>query len=171
MLKILRKPRAKRTLAERLLTVIVARARAQVFFEKFAVPDTLDGRFDLSVLHAWMVLERVSQLGKRSLAQQLTDVLFASFDEGLRELGAGDIGMGRRMKQIANAFYGRLGAYRGARDEAALADALFRNIYRGARNRQPEAAALAHYVQTAVVSLEASDISAGEADFGPLPIL
>jgi cytochrome b pre-mRNA-processing protein 3 len=169
MLNILRKPKVDRALAERLLGEIVARARAGVFFDQLQVPDTLDGRFDLSVLHAWMVLERLGAVKNRPLAQQLTDLLFTSFDEGLRELGAGDIGMGRRMKQVASAFYGRLRAYRESRDEAALADALLRNVYRGAKDRKPEAAALARYAQGAATCLASCDISAGEIAFGPLP--
>jgi cytochrome b pre-mRNA-processing protein 3 len=169
MLKLLRRPRAERALAERLLKAIIERARAAVFFHELGVPDTLDGRFDLSVLHAWMVLERLSKLGNRSLAQQLTDVVFSSFDEGLRELGAGDIGMGRRMKQIASAFYGRLRAYRESQDEAALAEALLRNVYRGVQDRQADARALARYAQSAVACLASCDASAGEVAFGPLP--
>jgi cytochrome b pre-mRNA-processing protein 3 len=169
MLKLLRKPRGERALAERLLKAIVGRSRAAVFFNELHVPDTLDGRFDLSVLHAWMVLDRLGKLGNRSLAQQLTDALFTSFDEGLRELGAGDIGMGRRMKQIANAFYGRLRAYSDSQDEAALAEALLRNVYRGVPDRQSDALVLAHCAQTGVAHLEFCDVSSGEVAFGPLP--
>ncbi len=57
-------------------------------------------------------------------AQSLTDALFVGFDEALREQGTGDIGMGRRMKAFANAFFGRLAAYSGARDDAMMAEAL-----------------------------------------------
>src|SRR5690349_11335210 len=116
MLTRLRRSRSERALAERLLAGIVARTREPVFYAGLNVPDTIDGRFDLITLHAWMVLERLGELGNRPLRQCLTDAVFASFEEGLRELGAGDIGIGRRVKKMANAFYGRCLAYRAATD-------------------------------------------------------
>jgi cytochrome b pre-mRNA-processing protein 3 len=169
MLKILRKSRAERACAERLAAAIIERARAPVFFETLKVPDTLDGRFDLVALHAWMVLERLGQLGRRDLAQMLTDVVFTGFDEGLRELGAGDVGMGRRMKKMATAFYGRLGAYREAQGGTAMAAAILRNVYRGADDRSEQARSLARYVETAMGRLAGWDPSAQLVDFGDVP--
>jgi cytochrome b pre-mRNA-processing protein 3 len=169
MLNILRRGRAERETADRLLVAVLSRSRDRAFFERLGVADTFDGRFDLTVLHAWMVLEALSRLGGRGLAQRLTDALFTQFDEGLREQGAGDIGMGRRMKKIANAFYGRLGAYRAAQSPDALTEALHRNVYRGAPDTIERAQMLARYVQTAVRALDGSDILAGQADFGPVP--
>ena len=169
MLNILRRSSAERAAAERLLASIISRSRDPYFFEQLSVPDTLDGRFDLAALHAWIALERLGQLGRRSMAQRLTDALFTSFDEGLRELGAGDMGMGRRMKQIANAFYGRMAAYRGAAGGAQLAESLQRNVYRGASGRSNEASLLARYVETAIATVAANDLQEGALDFGPLP--
>jgi cytochrome b pre-mRNA-processing protein 3 len=149
MLKALANSRKRRQAAAGLVSALVARARAPVFFTKFNVPDTIDGRFDLVALHAFLVLERLEAGGRRGLSQALTDAVFAGFDEGLRDLGAGDIGMGRRMKKMANAFYGRLNAYRAAVDIDSLADALLRNLYRGEVGHQASARRLAEYVEAA----------------------
>ena len=85
----------------------------------------------------------------------------------MRELGSGDIGLGRRMKKLADAFYGRMQAYGEARDEASLEAALVRNLYRGVR--QPAAKAMARYVLSARARLDACDVKGGVLDFGPLP--
>lgn len=158
-----------RELAERLHAAIIQRARAPEFYTRFGVPDTIDGRFDLVALHAWMALGRLSDPALRSVSQQLTNILFSSFDEGLRELGVSDMGMGRRMKKIANAFYGRCQAYDAAGDEAGLAEAVLRNLYRGEAGQAEAASAVARYIPTAKAALEGADVLAGHLEFGPLP--
>lgn len=169
MLKRLRRKHAERALAERVLSEIVSRAREPVFYRELRVADTIDGRFDLTALHAWMVLERLGELENRDLQQRLTDAVFTSFDEGLRELGAGDIGLGRRMKKMADAFYGRCQAYRAATKQPLLSEALLRNVFRGAQERSREARTLAEYVETARASLSRIDPQSEALDFGPLP--
>jgi cytochrome b pre-mRNA-processing protein 3 len=101
-----------RDAALRLYHAIVAQARAPVFFAGFGVPDTFDGRFELIALHGYLVLNRLKAEGPRmaELAQELFDVMFADFDRGLREMGVGDLGVGRQVKTMAQAFYGRIGA-------------------------------------------------------------
>ena len=168
MLNAWRKSAERRRLSERLCADLIARARAPVFFRDYDVPDTIDGRFDLLALHAWLVLERLDAAGRRDLAQALTDGLFVRFDEGLRDLGAGDMGMGRRMKKLAEAFYGRMRAYGEAADDAALAAAVERNVYRGAGHGE-HARALALYARLARIHLSSADIAGGEMNFGPLP--
>ena len=103
MLNALRRSKERRSLVSRLHAALVARARDPVFFARFGVKDTLDGRFDLLVLHAWLVLERLNAVGATPLSQAFVDTVFVGFDEALREMGAGDIGIGRRMKQFADA--------------------------------------------------------------------
>jgi len=167
MLNVLRRSKERRQLAAQLYAVTVARAREPVFFATFGVKDSLDGRFDLVVLHAWLVLEQLQGAGAALLSQTFVDTVFVGFDEGLRELGAGDIGMGRRVKKLADAFYGRMQAYRDAKDEAEMRDALIRNLYRGVA--EPSAMALAHYVLNAKTRLNTCDVKNGQLDFGPLP--
>jgi cytochrome b pre-mRNA-processing protein 3 len=136
-----------------------------VFFTAFAVADTLDGRFDLLALHAWLVL---AELKGGDSAQVLTDAIFIGFDEAMREQGAGDMGIARKLKAMANAFYGRMAAYDAARDESELAAALAKNLWRGAPV-DGRARVLAAYVLGARQSLKNSLPDA--LDFGPLPNL
>lgn len=168
MLNLLRKSAARKEFAARLEAQLVARARDPYFFRTLSVPDTVDGRFDMVALHGWLVLEALKAAGMDGAAQTLTDTLFVSFDEALREQGTGDMGMGRRMKAIANAFFGRLAAYSGARDKAALAEALAKNVWRGGPV-DARANLLADYVAGARAYLGRSDLAAGALDFGPIP--
>jgi cytochrome b pre-mRNA-processing protein 3 len=166
MLNLLRKSAARRELGRVLARQLVGRARERCFFERLGVPDTLDGRFDLVALHAWAALARLKEAGQDEAAQALTDALFVGFDEALREQGVSDMGMGRRMKALANAFYGRLAAYEAADSDEKMAEALARNVWRG---QAPDARVLAAYVKTARAALAASDPNAAILDFGPLP--
>ena len=167
MLKALRRLGDRKRLADGLFAGLTARSREPVFFLEFNVPDTIDGRFDLLTLHAWLVLERLA--GARDLSQSLTDTIFVQFDESLRQLGVGDIGIGHRVKKMADAFYGRLKAYGAAKDESELATAILRNIYRGEAARAQSAQALALYALQARAQLADADIIGGALDFGPLP--
>jgi cytochrome b pre-mRNA-processing protein 3 len=166
MLNLLRKSAARKQQSRQLYDGLVSRARAPVFFQAFGVADSIDGRFDLVVFHAWMVLAELKALGADDTAQVLTDTLFTGFDEAMREQGAGDMGLGRKMKSFANAFYGRLAAYEQARDADELAAALAKNLWRGAAV-DARAQALAAYALVARATLHESLRPA--LDFGPLP--
>jgi cytochrome b pre-mRNA-processing protein 3 len=166
MLNLLRNSGARKELGQALERQIIARARAPRFFAGLDVPDTMDGRFDMVALHAWLVLVRLQAAGEMQAAQALTDALFVGFDEALREQGVSDMGMGKRMKAMANAFYGRLAAYGAANNDAEMAQALARNVWRGAMV-DDHARKLAAYVQSARAALAASPAEA--PDFGPLP--
>lgn len=168
MLNVLRNSQSRKQFAAALQEQLIARARAPVFFLSLGIADSMDGRFDLVTLHAWLVLERLKLAGLDDAAQSLTDMLFVGFDEALREQGIGDMGLGRRMKAMANAFFGRLKVYSAARDSDELAAALAKNIWRGAA-AQNQARRLAAYVQGARAALAACDIAAGQLDFGRLP--
>jgi cytochrome b pre-mRNA-processing protein 3 len=101
----------------------------------------------------------------------LASVIFAGFDDSLRELGVGDFGISRRIKAMAAAFYGRLQVYGGAASTTARAEAILKNLYRGEEGRRPEAAALAHYIELVRHALlERTDLLLqGKPEFGPLP--
>ena len=160
-----------------LYAAVVERARAPIFFTKFGVADSVDGRFDLLALHAFLVLEALERggAGTRALASAFTDVVFAGLEDALREMGVGDMGMSRRMKAMANAFFGRLEAYRAATSDAEMTDALLRNLYRGAPDADGQASAIAFYMSAARSHLATPEsqgqLLSGIADFGPLPIL
>ena len=106
------RPDPTSAVARRLYEAVVAQARQPVFFAEWEVPDTVDGRFEMVALHAHLLLRRLRDGGPAAdLAQALFDVMFADMDASLREMGAGDLGVGRRVKQMATAFYGRMAAY------------------------------------------------------------
>lgn len=160
--------------ARRLYDVIVARAREQIFHTAFGVPDTLDGRFDLLTLHAFTVMEALKSVSPAgaALGTDLASVIFTGFDEALRQLGVSDFGIGRRMKAMAGAFYGRLEAYGAAPGEDELATALLRNLYRGDESKRRETIGLAHYICRIRHDLrtQADLLLEGRVEFGPLPI-
>jgi cytochrome b pre-mRNA-processing protein 3 len=168
MLNALRRRAGRRRTSEALLEALSARARHPYFYEELRVADTIDGRFDVLVLHAWLVIERLSAQQQRDLSQALVNGLFVQFDEALREQGAGDMGMGRRMTKMADAFYGRLKAYGQATDEESLASAMLRNVFRGDVAKLESARALAIYALRAQEKLASANLSAGVVDFGPI---
>lgn len=141
---------------------IVEQARRPDFYAALDVPDTIDGRFDLIVLHAGLYLPRLKAVpgeGK-SLAQATFDQMLANLDQNLRELGAGDMSVPKKMKHMVSAFYGRATAYDAALkggDAAALRAALHRNVYRGANIGHPKIDALAIYVRATSEALKAAD--------------
>ncbi|MDE2500770.1 MAG: hypothetical protein KGL56_11330, partial [Alphaproteobacteria bacterium] len=87
MLNALRRSKERQLTASRLNQALVTRAREPVFFLRLGVQDTLDGRFDLVVVHAWLVLDRLAAAGETALSQAFVDTIFITFDEALRELG------------------------------------------------------------------------------------
>lgn len=92
--------------AEELYAAIVERSRDPRFYAAHGVPDSLDGRFEMVALHAYLVLRRLRAGGPAAeqAAQALVDVLFADMDANLREMSAGDLGVGKRVKRMATGF-------------------------------------------------------------------
>lgn len=151
---------------------IVARARDPAFFLSWSVPDTIDGRFELIALHAFLVLNRLKadHAATAALAQELFDIMFADLDRGLREMGAGDLGVGRRVKEMAKGFYGRIVAYEQglAGPDAALAAALRRNLYGTVGPTDEAVAAMAGYLRREAAALAAqplADFFSGKVNF------
>ncbi|MCW5733878.1 MAG: ubiquinol-cytochrome C chaperone family protein [Enhydrobacter sp.] len=111
------------------------RARAPELYQTFGIPDTLDGRFDALALHAALVIDRLRrEPDGEALSQAFFDAMFRHLDLTLREIGVQDLGVGRRIKIMAEGFHGRALAYRTAladADAASLAEALRRNAYGG----------------------------------------
>ncbi|MGH6948661.1 MAG: ubiquinol-cytochrome C chaperone family protein [Kiloniellales bacterium] len=162
--------------AHALYEALVAQARQPGFYRDWEVPDTLDGRFELVTLHTFLLLHRlkVERAASADLAQALFDILFADMDQSLRELGVGDLGVGPRIKTMAEAFYGRIAAYQevlegpGGNPEAALA----RNLY-GTMSASPASlAAMAGYLRAAALLLaeqQLDALAAGRAVFPRVP--
>ncbi|HEY3920246.1 MAG TPA: ubiquinol-cytochrome C chaperone family protein [Stellaceae bacterium] len=156
---------------------IVARAREPEFFLRLDVPDTLDGRFEMIALHMFLVLNRLKaeHAATSEFAQALFDAMFADLDRGLREMGATDIGVGKRVKEMAKGFYGRIRAYEDglAGDDATLADALKRNLYGTVQPRPDAVAAMVRYVRSQTVALArqpTADFFSDNVKFAPITI-
>lgn len=169
------KPSLQRN-ADALYIQAVEQARQVVFYEDLGVPDTVDGRFDMIALHVFLILRRLKQDNERSqaTAQALFDTMFTDMDRGLRELGAGDLGVGRRVKVMATAFYGRVAAYDQGLvfDDDSLSEAILRNIFRGDAQNRDQAALIASYVRAQAGALARQPMEAlldGQVLFG-LPV-
>ena len=122
------------TIAASLYGAIVAQARKPALYSDFGVADTVDGRFEMVVLHAVLVIERLEAGGEREalVAQKVFDLYNTDMDRSLRELGVGDLGVPKRMKKMAERFYGRAAAYGpllAEGDHGGLADAFERNVF------------------------------------------
>ena len=173
---------------------IVAQARSVPFYADYRVPDTVEGRFDLVVLHLVLLLNRLGRraesargvgqelLGqassprpsaywaKRLLGQELFDVFCSDLDDNLREMGVGDLAVPKQMKRFGEAFYGRQNAYLAAfaaADDHELEKALGRNIFPDAHS-DPGAIRLAHYARVALQQFETQEDAAllrGEVAF------
>src|SRR5258708_7132357 len=130
---------------------VVEQARQPGFFVDAGVPDTLDGRFELICLHAFLYLHRLKREQPRAapVGQRFFDTMFADFDRSLREMGTGDLSVGREVKRMAEAFYGRVAAYeRGlAGGDSALRPALARNLFGTMRPNRALLEAMAGYVR------------------------
>jgi cytochrome b pre-mRNA-processing protein 3 len=131
------KRKASRNSLKAVYGAIVAAARHPRFYAEWGVPDTVDGRYDMIVLHAILVLDRLGEEGEaaRDFAQGLTDEVFADMDRSLREMGVGDLSVGKKVRRMAEVFYGRARAYTQAlrdENEGELAEALYRNVFAGA---------------------------------------
>ena len=137
--------------AHALYLQIVDDARQPQFYTDYGVPDTLDGRFDMITLHMFLISERLKKDGSHDaleLLRAVTEVFFADMDRSLREMGSSDTGVGKRIKKMSQAFYGRLLAYQAAcGDDAKLQEALIRNLYRGDTAQLAHAMAMSSYVQ------------------------
>jgi len=132
----------------------IAQSRSAFFYQALAVPDTVDGRFDLLLLHVILVMRRLGT--KSALRQQLFDLMFADMDRNLREMGVGDMSVGKKIKPMLGAFYGRFQAYESglANDNTGLIEALRRNIYNNGQVEEALVARLAVYVQAVVDRLD-----------------
>lgn len=163
------------TPAEDLYALAVAQARTPVFYTALGVPDRIDARFELYTLHVLLLIMRLREDGEEGgqLSQALFDTYVSALDNALRELGVGDISVGKKMRKLGEALYGRMGAYEAALaagDAAVLSEALNRNVYEDAA---PDgAAALADYAlasRAALSAQPAADLRASPAWAIPQP--
>lgn len=171
LLRMLFSPAPETYPAHRLYVALSEAARNPFFYrpapEGAQVADTLDGRYDLLILHLFLALHRLKQLGDTAPFQRaLIECFFSDLDRSLREMGVGDLGVGRRIRAMADGFHGRLTRYEAAYgDDAAWRAALLDNVYRGDAARSGEGMAAlinaANACDAGLAACTAADLEAG----------
>ena len=170
---------ARQAAASALYDTVVAQARQPAFYSALGVPDTVEGRYEMVMLHASAVIDRLRGEGEEGhdVAQLLFDAMFDDMDNNLREIGVSDLKVGKRMKEMAESFQGRAVAFERAieaGDRSALEDVVWRNTYHEAE-AQPspdQVSAMAAYLVGLTERLSAQPTAAliqGQADLGPAP--
>jgi cytochrome b pre-mRNA-processing protein 3 len=161
--------RARRTRHERagfmLYSTAVAAARDPWLYRTLGVPDTLDGRFDLVGLYAFLVIHRLTAEAEPgpALAQAVFDAMFSDMDVNLREMGVGDLSVGRRVRAMWEAFHGRARVYSAGIDDEdpkVLTAALARNVWRGAAAPLGSAETLARVARAQFATLAGQSLDA-----------
>jgi len=138
---------------------IVAQARQPAFYLDHAVPDTVEGRFEMILVHATLMFHRLGREAPatRAAAQDVLDIFFTDMDRNLRELGVGDLSVGKKMKKLGMAYAGRSQAYSraiAAGDAVDLAAAVLRNVFRGDAGAAAPAGRVAAYMLAATERLD-----------------
>jgi cytochrome b pre-mRNA-processing protein 3 len=141
-----------------LYAAAVDQARRPALYRELGAPDTGEGRFELYTLHVVLLMRRLKRQGPAATetSQALFDAYVRALDDALRDMGVGDLSVGKKMRKLGEAAYGRIRTYDEALDGGdadALAAALRRTVYAGAE--APEAERLAAYVLSAAAHLEA----------------
>jgi len=152
--------------ARRLYTTVAAISREPELYLSLGVPDTVEGRFESLSLHVALLLRRLKQLPPPAVevSKDVVDHFFADLDAALRELGVGDLSVGKRIKKLAQAFYGQAKALDEAlsptADPSELTAVLARNVLGLEAEERDRAAPLARYVRETVAHLGSQDLDA-----------
>jgi cytochrome b pre-mRNA-processing protein 3 len=173
MLKALFKPRPAVEAGRALFRAVSAQARQPVFYAALGVPDTVEGRFELYVVHLVLVLHRLKGEGAQAgeIGQAAFDAFLKNLDEGLRDMGVGDLSVGKKMRKLGEAVYGRIKSYDAALAQDAAPGAvqavIGRTVFPNASN-DAAAASLARYIVLSVAKLQAeplADVLAARLDW------
>ena len=160
--------------ASRSYIATVEQARQPGFYRDWQVPDSAIGRFDVIALHAFLLLHRLrEEPAAQKFAEAYCGAIFDDMDRNLREMGVGDLSVGKKVRKLAEGFFGRAGAYEAALGDGddALQDALRRNLYAEQGPDTETLSAVADYMRRCVSALAAQDVDAltrGEIRFAPL---
>ncbi|WDU59431.1 ubiquinol-cytochrome C chaperone family protein [Pseudemcibacter aquimaris] len=135
----------------------------------------MDGRFDLMALHMAIVIEKLNNSENQEdvlkLKQALQEIMFDNLDLTMREIGVGDMGVGKKVKAMAEAFYGRMKAYKehlNSNNKAEMTAALTRNLYRDRNVDGKSVDAMVAYVfeqYSHVLNQDAQKVFSGEINF------
>ncbi len=173
MLAFLKKKNPYEQAARDVYAGLLAASRRKEFFSNYGVPDNFDGRFDLLLLHIFIVVTRMTGEGKagQDFNQALFDATFADMDQTLREMGIGDMGIPKHMRRMMKAFNGRIHAYTEAAEqgEGALAVAVRRNLYGTLEDSEiPDVKIMVRYMTQSmdkIARFSFADIAGGSVSF------
>lgn len=149
MLKSLFKPKPAQIAGRALYARVVEQSRSPGLYRDLGAPDTVEGRFEVYSLHVVLLLERLRGHGQTAadVSQALFDAYVKGLDDALREMGVNDVSVGKKMRKLGEAFYGRGKNYQAALDalpdRQPLEAVLARTVYAGVEDRSAE---LADYV-------------------------
>ncbi len=138
------RPKPAKIAGQKLYAGVVSQARRPDFYSQLCCPDTVEGRFELYSLHVVLLLDRLKQegAGAGATAQALFDAYVSALDDALREMGVGDLSVGKKMRKLGEAFYGRVKSYESALealpDESPLAALIVRTVYADTEVAQAE---------------------------------
>ncbi|MCK0070400.1 ubiquinol-cytochrome C chaperone family protein [Kordiimonas laminariae] len=144
--------------AYRVYSELVGQARNAVFYERYGVEDTIDGRFDMILLHLFLVDHRLEQEGEGYIEFRrfIQEAMVSDLDRSFRELGVGDMSVGKEMKKVGAAWLGRSAAYKAALEnedeERQLDQVVMANIYRD--NQDKDVRLMVSYIQRSVETLK-----------------
>ena len=166
------RPRPALAAGRALYVRCVEQSRTPALYAELGAPDTVEGRFEVYSLHVVLLLDRLRAQGEAAaeVSQGLFDTYVKSLDHALREMGVGDLSVGRKMRKLGEAFYGRCKSYEAAfqalPDEGPLQALVVRTVY--AEADAAPAPRLVAYVlaQRAALAGQALDrLLAGEVDW------
>lgn len=158
------RPRPTRLVGRALYAAAVDQSRLPELYGEFGAPDTVEGRFEIYTLHVVLLLDRLGGQGPHAeeVSQELFDTYVKALDHALREMGVGDLSVGKKMRKLGEAFYGRGKSYQQAfarlPDSAELEALLRRTVY--AEAQVPRASELAAYVARQRAALAAQPLDA-----------
>lgn len=168
------RPRPARAAGRTLYSGAVAQSRAPGLYRALGAPDTVEGRFEIYTLHVMLLLDRLRGEGAQAaeVSQALFDAYVQALDHALREMGVGDLAVGRKMRRLGEAFYGRGKSYDAAfaalPDTEPLEALLTRTVYAEAPETPVEG--LRDYILTqraALADQPLGPLLAGHATWGP----
>lgn len=155
--------RTRDTVSARVYAEVTEGARRPTFYDEFGVPDTVDGRYDMMVLHLFLYVRWLKPADKaaQAVSQEACDYFFTQMDRAMREMGVGDLSVPKKMKRLGEVYAGCSAAYDAglaSDDPAELMQALRRNVYADAPAMTAQAEALAAYVRAADRALGATPL-------------
>lgn len=167
-------PKKNRWAVDRLHQSIQAQALRPDFYYDGGARDNFSGRFEMTCLHGTLVFRRLRKAGAagKSLSQDVFDALFDGFDEALRDIGTGDLSVGKKIRKMGEAFYGRAQSYDNALAEGAPETELQQSLMRNLGVADAETGRFVRYVRSVEYTLRRhtdEQLLSGEVNWPRLP--